>query len=417
MANVLITWELGGGLGHCVKLAPLAARLVDRGHTVYFAARDVATAQKVLRNPRVKYLQSPCVVAKQSHISRQPRTFAQVLDQVGFGDDQLLQSLVTTWRNLFELVQPNLIVCEHSPSALLASRWTDAEIAVIGTGFSLPPDVSPMPDLCPWAGPPSISLAMQESQLLDRINRLLNAGGLPPLRRLSQLYADAQESFLMTFRELDHHAGRRDAEYLGCWSPSNGIEPNWPEGNGPQVFAYLKSFVSQFRLDAAMSVLRELPVRTLAYVPAAGRRIVDLQSRSLRIVTEPVQISAVRSQCDLAILNGTAGTATQCLLAGVPLVMMPFFLEQVVFARRVVESGAGAIINPKRIELLAACVWRVLQDDSYRNAAQALAARYASFDPEQTQRQVIDRTERLLTRSCPSLPQMKATLSAAVTPS
>ena len=28
-ATVLLAWELGGGLGHCAKLAPLAAGLVE----------------------------------------------------------------------------------------------------------------------------------------------------------------------------------------------------------------------------------------------------------------------------------------------------------------------------------------------------------------------------------------------------
>jgi len=108
MAVVLLTWELGGGLGHCVKLAPLAAGLVARGPDVYFAARDVATAQKVLQNPAVKYLQSPCLVARPANVLQRPRSFSQVLDQVGFGDDGQLRALVGSWRSLLELVRPTL---------------------------------------------------------------------------------------------------------------------------------------------------------------------------------------------------------------------------------------------------------------------------------------------------------------------
>jgi hypothetical protein len=81
MATILLTWELGGGLGHCVKLAPLAAGLIARGHTVYFAARDVATAQKVLQNRAVKFLQSPCQHTGPAGAPQNPRTFAQVLEQ------------------------------------------------------------------------------------------------------------------------------------------------------------------------------------------------------------------------------------------------------------------------------------------------------------------------------------------------
>jgi hypothetical protein len=135
MSKVLLAWELGGGLGHCVNLAPIASGLVARGHKIYFAARDVATAQKVLQNPAVKYLQSPGVIARPARVLRQPRSFAQVLGQVAFGDDHQLRAAVESWRNLIELVQPAVLVCEHSPSALLASRWMDARRVVVAYGF------------------------------------------------------------------------------------------------------------------------------------------------------------------------------------------------------------------------------------------------------------------------------------------
>jgi UDP:flavonoid glycosyltransferase YjiC (YdhE family) len=397
MENVLLTWELGGGLGHCVNLAPLAAGLASRGHVVYFAARDVVTAQKALPNAAVKFLQSPGVIARPAHALRQPRSFAQVLDQVAFGDDCQLRAVVESWRNLMELVKPAVLVCEHSPSALLASRWTDARRVVIGTGFTQPPDVSPLPDLCPWMGPSPIDLVRHETGLLDRANRLLAADKLPPLERLSQLYADVDEEFLVTFRELDHHLGRELAEYLGTWSLPGGVAANWPEGDGPRVFAYLKSLPGVFRLESALAVLRELPAKTLAYVPNAAKSVLDLESPSLRICREPVDMSVVLERCDLAILNGTMGTATQCLLAGVPLVMMPPYLEQTIVSRRVVELGAGLIVPPNRIELLAGRIWRVLLDDRFRQAAKSFADRYENHDPKQSQQLVLDRIESLLT--------------------
>jgi UDP:flavonoid glycosyltransferase YjiC (YdhE family) len=37
MATILLTWELGAGLGHLVNLLPLARGLLQRGHRVYAA--------------------------------------------------------------------------------------------------------------------------------------------------------------------------------------------------------------------------------------------------------------------------------------------------------------------------------------------------------------------------------------------
>jgi UDP:flavonoid glycosyltransferase YjiC (YdhE family) len=173
------------------------------------------------------------------------------------------------------------------------------------------------------------------------------------------------------------------------------------------VFAYLKSQGGPFRLEAAIAVLRQLPIQSLVYVPRASKSILDMQTRTLRVCTEPVDVKAVLARCDLAILNGTAGTATQCLLAGVPLVMVPQFLEQVVFSRGVVQLGAGVINEPNRIELLAGRIWRLLQDDRYRKAARAFANRYAKYDPAQVQRHIIDRVESLLMGSCDNRPFSK----------
>lgn len=398
MARVLLTWELGAGLGHCVKLAPLAEHLTARGHEVYFAARDVTTAQKALQNSAVKYLQSPCLMVKPANLLRLPRTFAQVLDQVGFGDLDRLRSLVDAWRSLLELVRPSVMVCEHSPSALLASRWIDTDRVIIGTGFSLPPDVSPLPDLCPWMGPPEINLLQHENQIVERANCLLTADGLAPLERLSQLYSNVNDALLMTFRELDHHPNRGAAEYLGSLNLHGGITPNWPEGDGPRAFAYLKSRSGPFRIETALAVLRELPAKILAYVPRASNSVLKLQSSSLRICTEPVNVCAALDGCDAAILNGTTGTATQCLLAGVPLLMVPTYLEQVVFSRRVVQLGAGLIVEPNRIELLAGRFWRVLKDGRFRSAAKAFADRYADYDSERRQNEMVNRVECLLSR-------------------
>lgn len=398
MARVLLAWELGGGFGHCAKLAPLATGLVARGHDIYFAARDVATAQRVLRHPGVHFVQAPCVVSKPVEAVRQPRTFSQVLSQVGFHDNQRLQALVDSWRTLLELIEPRAVVCEHAPSALLASRWTDALRVVIGTGFSVPPDVAPLPNLCPWLGPLSADLAAEENRILHGVNRLLSAGKRPPLDRLAQLFSDVDASFVMTFRELDHHPVRRDAPYCGSWTLSHGDEPVWPSGAGPRVFAYLKPMAGPFRVAAALAVLRELPIRTLAYVPDAPQRLLSLESPSLRICRAPVDMRAIAQQCDLAVLNATSGTATQCLLGGVPLVMVPLFLEQAAFSRRVVELGAGLACEPNRVELLAGRVWRVLRHDRYRYAARAFADHYADYDPEAAQEQVVDCIDSLLLR-------------------
>ena len=49
-------------------------------------------------------------------------TYADLLLNIGFGDVNCLRAHLQAWRNLFGLVQPDLIVCDHSPMALLAAQ-------------------------------------------------------------------------------------------------------------------------------------------------------------------------------------------------------------------------------------------------------------------------------------------------------
>ena len=54
-----MTWELGGGLGHTTLLAPIAKRLVQRGHCVLAALKDLSRADAVMATVGVELLQAP----------------------------------------------------------------------------------------------------------------------------------------------------------------------------------------------------------------------------------------------------------------------------------------------------------------------------------------------------------------------
>jgi len=260
MATILLTWELGGGLGHLINLFPLAQGLSQRGHRVYAAVQDIGRAERAFRSVKgtvpfspittkggppsppaplpagegrmgqspgldIAYLQAPAKIYTSPGAIEPQRTFAHILHNHGFGDRCELRALASAWRGLFELARPDLIVFDHSPTGLLAARGLPARKAIIGSGFFCPVDECPMADLRPWLPAATERLRQEEDQVLANANAVLAAWGQPPLERLSRLFHDVDECFLATLPELDHYAGRKGALTPG---PS-------PGGRGEQI--------------------------------------------------------------------------------------------------------------------------------------------------------------------------------------
>jgi hypothetical protein len=75
-------------------------------------------------------------------------------------------------------------------------------------------------------------LRSDEVRILARVNRLLDYWKQPPLERLAQLYADADETRLTTFRELDPYGPRDEVRYDGPVIATGGEAPEWLVGEG-----------------------------------------------------------------------------------------------------------------------------------------------------------------------------------------
>jgi hypothetical protein len=178
----------------------------------------------------------------------------------GFNNVAELTIMAQAWRNLYEYVRPDLIIFDHSPTALLAARGCKAKKALIGTGFFCPLDQYPLADLRPWLGKDDQRLKQTEDQVCDTVNQVLKSFGQQPLDRLAQLFHEVDENFLVTFAELDHYGARPGARYWGAWTISGGKKPIWPNGQGKRIYAYLKPFPG---LPQLLALLNDLQCPTI----------------------------------------------------------------------------------------------------------------------------------------------------------
>jgi hypothetical protein len=177
MGTALITWELGGGLGHLMQLGPLARGLAGRAHSVYAAVRYLDRARGVLGDA-VKLLAAPWAATPAERHVKPPVNLAHILHNMGWHDAAQLAGLVAAWRSLYELVKPDVVVFDHAPTALLASRELNFGRVVIGSGFCVPPDEPgrPLRNLRPWvkaahAEPGNVEAFGRE--MVQRVNGVL----------------------------------------------------------------------------------------------------------------------------------------------------------------------------------------------------------------------------------------------------
>lgn len=398
MAKVLLTWELGAGFGHLARLRPLAESLARAGHHITLALRDLKHATTFFDPSSVTLLQAPYKGTPPERPIAAARTYADILHNVGYDRPAELHALTLAWRTLYDFVQPDMVIHDHSPTALLASRDQTWLKVVAGTGFCVPPDMFPLADLRSWMYPDTEALLNRETRILANINDVLALHGATPLDRITQLFAETDEQALLTFPELDHYGARDGARYWGIWESSWGAPPEWPAAEGPKVFAYLKPFRHLPRL------LQELAARkwpTLLYapeVPAQWRAAVE--ANSLRFVDKPLDVRHSLRECDFAILNGTHGVSAQALLAGVPALHFPLVLEQLLLAKRIEALGAGIADDATDEEAISAHLDHLAHNTKYRQRAAVFRARYQFLDaPFQYQRLAMTLHIRLTARA------------------
>lgn len=383
MARIVMAWELGGGMGHVVPLSQIAQPLVERGHDLHFVLRDLSGAAEALRDlarhPRVRLWQAPVWLA---HLTGAPPpvSYAELLFHAGYLDARRLSSLAEAWRSLFDQLQPQLLVADHAPTALLAARGRPMARALVGTGFFVPPAATPMPAFRGEDRLDAARLVQSEARALATCNALLASWQQPAMDALQRL-TEADEHFLLTWPELDHYSpgptGRPGVRYWGSLpAREQGSAADWPAGGPePALFAYLKADYGP--IETVLRALQAAPMRTLAHVaglrPELRRRFANDR---LRFSDGPVAMAPAMAGASAVLCHAGSGTVCTALQAGLPVLMLPMHAEQLLFARRVVDAGAGiAMVEASVASQLPRALVRLATHPPLRAAAQSLAAR------------------------------------------
>lgn len=394
MSKILFCWELGAATGHLHLLGSLIQPLHDDGHEVVLASRNVKTAYRMFGHLNIKILPAPHYQEKVQGL--QPAAnYSEVLFHVGFLDAEGSNAVISSWESLYQLLEPDMIITEHSPSAMIAARMFDVSVIVVGYGFSIPPDDSPMPTLTPWIENDVQRHLNSEKKARLAINQLLEKRGAKPINKIANIFHDYQ-TFLVTLPEIDHYGERPGVQYWGSsiYTGKDGLpEAVWPNENHEKVFVYLHSGYRQF--PGLIKQLSQLSLTTLVVAPEMDKRQAQQMSNSrVKFIDYQVDLKSVSQQCRVIINHASQGTIPNLLLLGKPALMLPNFVEQTTLAWRLAKQSLGLMAHPDpKKHNYKAMIEKLLNSPELYAAAENFAEHYRNKPKSQP---LIDGVRKLL---------------------
>ena len=343
--RILAVWELGGGMGHVSLISSVLDEFRRRGDRVFVAARNVVSARTAIGQGEIPIYPAPYSISGSPPLPPSA-SYPEVLLRVGYHDAETLRALLESWCHLFDLLQPDAVFAEHSPTAVLAARIQGLPCAHAGTGFTVPPCDRPMPpffNLTATAGP---RLAAAESQVLQVINTALQGIGCEPLSHVAAIF-DHSMPVLCTYPELDHYGERAGVDYWGTIDRAHwpGGFPGWPAGRKRRIFVYLHHHYPAF--SGLVGQLQRLGNPVLLVSPGIPASLAaKVSTVNIKVTARPVDLREAVKAAPVIFTNAGHGTAASLLLLGTPMVMLPRFVEQSAFAYRLAQQGLGIMASP-----------------------------------------------------------------------
>jgi UDP:flavonoid glycosyltransferase YjiC (YdhE family) len=366
MKTVVFAAELGSGLGHVAPLAAIAERLVDRAgqQTIrpIFCVRDPVRGRAALGARVFPMLPSP-FASRVEQISSHSASYAEILASVGFARRSELELSVAAWDDLFRVLDPALLVCDHSPTACLAARGR-IPVLVTGNGYTVPPaDMALFPALKAAMAPPAI-----QRSIMNVINTILAERGAPALQRLPELVAGDRRA-VFTLPQLDPYGPLRHDRLLGPYQPDlRPVEP--PK----ERHAFIYAGASAAHLEMIVQILGSAGVPMSAYLGGVeSATSMFLKSRGGQVHDKPPALGEVLAGASMVVSHGGSGLAQAALRVGRPQVIAPIHAESQITAGRVEELGVGLALRKFSRKLMSDALLEVVEVRHFQERASAVA--------------------------------------------
>jgi UDP:flavonoid glycosyltransferase YjiC (YdhE family) len=389
--TVLVAWELGGGMGHINRLVPIASGLAARGYRIVFALRHVTDVSRISSAlPAAPILRAPIAMrnpAAPTAKKGMAYNYADVLHRCGYDSKDELHRLVQNWRQLFDATRPSLLLCDHSPTAVLASSGTLPTVH-IGSGFATPPIAHPFVPLHPAS---SAGAKEREQQVLEAIRLVQSRLGVRESSSVSTLL-EAATNFACCLPELDPYRQTRVP-------PANGPTEELPSlqtpPEGQHVFGYLNG--EDPNLPLLLRSLVKAKISGGVYVRQVTSECQALLSgTSLKLYDTPRKMPETLSAASAVLHHGGLATSEMALAVGRPQFIWSRNLEQGLTSEAIQSLGCGVNLR-RQPDDPGLFIQRALRKRAYLAAAKSVSERLSERIRPDVREQIVASCLKYLT--------------------
>lgn len=344
MPHIVFAWEIGSGFGHLLPIAALGEQFIQRGYRVSAMVPVASQGRRLLEPFGIQVIDAPVALAPERSFPVSINYSANLLRN-GYWHGHAVWQRISGWRNTLAHLQPDVLICDHAPAALLASRDAVYPRVALGNGFTLPPRTTPMLSLQPWFPIPKNRLTDIDRVFLEVVDPILSERALPPLGRVDALF-DGVDRWLCIEPELDHYPIRQDETYRGAIEPPAALVSDAaPPWDGVEVFLYMAANNRFLRPVLQWLQRRKLPA--LAYISgdSASLKAEYPESSQLHYLQSLVDLKQISAQCRLIVTHGGTLTASQVLKQGEKLLICPQDLEKALLAKRLADRKLARGLN------------------------------------------------------------------------
>lgn len=395
MKKILFVSELGAGLGHVAPLKAVADQLLAHpsGGDQYeciFSVKDPVGAHQAFPGTGFPILPAPVSDPAQTALTR-TSSYSEILEQIGYLKKPRLTSILSAWDDVLNLLKPELIVADHSPSLCLAARGR-VPMALIGSAHTMPPvDLPRYPSLRADVAP-----AHYQDAMLKNINVVLAERDQPTLSTLPELL-NTEMRFVFSLPQADPYAGLRKETLLGTYN--EGLQrTDLPKE--PHLFLYAGAVPDY--LDPIIQAVCQTKAKISAYLGNTNTAAAQfLKLRGGHIFSKPPELSEILPTVTAVMSHGGAGLTQAAMIVGRPQIVLPIHFESEATAGRLENMEVGKGIRSANVEDLKTAISAILEVRRFGENAQALASEIAGLNlPKSATRLVAQRVmEHLENRS------------------